>query len=530
MASSTQAQADIDSLLRKSPMLADLPPLSLMNISKQSSLPTHHRWLLNLGTRNGEDIWCGLGPPQNNPNKAPHMYLHLGKIGVDMLQVRSKELENVAYVAPFKTLWQKIEMLDSSDEKRGRMKGLTCWYFLQQAANKGEQFKVYETIKKYILRTMNHTPPIVQTKSGANVSEKSLHINGCRFDDILNEQKRELELLAKQKSEEAKIQKDEETSKGLEREAQRQMKEHVKVRAGETTRETSEVAKKKNRKAELLRQLRELNDSEYIRSVTPNEEIEEGNSMMRERDEARIGLQPHLHDDKKDGIITESHFRGKGQMFGRQEEIDENDENDTDKPPIRNACVQITAPLACDKEQELSHKLFRSFQKPVSQQKPQESHILRKQVPGAREIEQTSASPESEESDETLAVKLKTGHFVRRSTASRYMRSFDREDHDSESLASYLNRPADSEPVHCPPILKIPSSGQGVHSKMSGLQVDIIQRELIFDILKEDFEEYASLKRKCEALSEELQETRRAVDFKKTRILQFVGVNPNGEK
>jgi hypothetical protein len=62
------------------------------------------------------------------------------------------------------------------------------------------------------------------------------------------------------------------------------------------------------------------------------------------------------------------------------------------------------------------------------------------------------------------------------------------------------------------------------------LQVDIIQKELIFDILKEDFEEYAFLKRKCEALSEELQETKRAVDFKKKRILQFVGVNPNGEK
>jgi hypothetical protein len=31
-------------------------------------------------------------------------------------------------------------------------------------------------------------------------------------------------------------------------------------------------------------------------------------------------------------------------------------------------------------------------------------------------------------------------------------------------------------------------------------------------------------------LSEELQETKRVVDFKKKRILQFVGVNPNGEK
>lgn len=165
VSSSTQAQTDIDSLLRESPMLKDLPPLSHMNLSKQSFFPTHHRWLLNLGTLNDETIWCGLGPPQKNLNKAPHMCLHLGKIGLDMPQVRSKELENVAYVEPFKTLWQKIETLESSDEKRGRMKGLTHWYFLQQAADKGEHFKLYENIKQYILRTMNKTSPIVQTKS-----------------------------------------------------------------------------------------------------------------------------------------------------------------------------------------------------------------------------------------------------------------------------------------------------------------------------------------------------------------------------
>ena len=516
MSSSTQAQADIDSLLQKLPMLKDLPPLSHMNISKQSSLPTHHRWLLNLGTLNGETIWCGLGPPRNNPDQAPQIYLHLGKIGVNMPHVRSKELENVAYVEPFKTLWQKIEKLESSDEKRGRIKGLTHWYFLQQAADKGEHFKVYESIRHYILRTMKDTPPIVQTKSGTNVSEKVV--------DIINEQNREIDPLAKWKAKEAKFHKDKEASKNLEGEARKKMEDHVTAKAGETTREASEAAKKKNRKEELLRQLRDLNDSEYICSVMPEEEIQEGNSMVRGKHGARTSVQHHSRDDKKDDVTTESHFRGNGQISDHQDKVDKNDERDTDEPPIYNSCVQTTVPLTCNREQGLTWKPFRSFQKLVSQQEPQESCIPRKQFPGVRQIEQPSTSPEPEESDETLAVKLKTGHFVRHSTASRYMHLLDREYHDPE-----LNQPADSEPAHRPPVLRNPSFGHELHLETSRLQVDITQKELIFDLLKGDFEEYESLKRKCEALNKELQETKRAAVSKKNKILQFVGVAPNGE-
>ncbi|KAF2121657.1 hypothetical protein BDV96DRAFT_594832 [Lophiotrema nucula] len=141
-------------------VLNNLPPLSkVATLASPKGMEASHPYLILLGKLACKKIYIGLGLPLH-PGQAPRMDLWVEEADntTGLALVPSSELESVAMVQPFRDCWagmlkktQSREEKGALDCKRGAIKGLACWYFLRHAAKTKEEFRVFDTLRKYLV-------------------------------------------------------------------------------------------------------------------------------------------------------------------------------------------------------------------------------------------------------------------------------------------------------------------------------------------------------------------------------------------
>jgi hypothetical protein len=132
-----------------------LPPLPDITIKPHNECGSDHPYKILVGhTRaGGARVWVRLGSTPARATYAPDMVYHISNRNT-ALCLSFTSLEDVDLVEPFRTLWEKTRSTVTTgdwDKRRGWMKGLCYWYWVEDAEQRGVQIRVANSIWGYLV-------------------------------------------------------------------------------------------------------------------------------------------------------------------------------------------------------------------------------------------------------------------------------------------------------------------------------------------------------------------------------------------